>query len=331
MKDFKAYIVRELPDGSFVGEIKERSISDLPYGDLLIKVAFSSLNYKDALSASGNKGISPHYPHVPGIDAAGTIIESASDNYEAGDKVIVTGYELGMSVDGGFETYIRIPAEWAIPLPEGMSFREAMSYGTAGFTAAQCVEKITSLIQPDDGPILVSGATGGVGSFSVAILSKLGYQVIATTGKKDTEEYLRKLGAQRIETREKWDISTTPFMLKCVLAGAVDTVGGRQLENIIKSVNVHGAITCCGMVSSPQLSITVYPFILRGITLFGISSQHARPVTRMRLWKKLHNEYAVNNLADKGKEISLKELPEVINNMLAGKIKGHYRIRISER
>lgn len=322
MKKFLAYLIEEKIDQTFLSSIVERKESDLPSGDLLIKVAYSAINYKDVLSIQGNRGITKKYPHVPGIDASGTVVESASMYFKAGDSVIITGYDFGMNTDGGLEQYIRIPAEWAVPLPKGMSLYEAMCYGTAGLTAAQSVQKLSSVIHPGDGPILVSGATGAVGSFSVAILSKLGYHVIATTGKKDSEKYLQEMGAAQIEAREKWNIPTDPMMLSATLAGAIDTVGGTQLTNILKSVKMHGAVTCCGMIGSTDLTVSIFPFILRGVTLFGITTQNLQPASRSILWNLLAHSYSVPAAIAHCTVIGLTDIDKYVNLILAGKNKG---------
>lgn len=322
MIQFQAYNVNLNINGSTERKIIQRTFNDLPEGDLLIKVHYSSLNYKDALSASGNQGITSKYPHVPGIDAAGTIIESNSADFKPGDSVIVTGYDLGMNTDGGFQQYIRVPATWAVPLPPGLTLFEAMCYGTAGLTAAQSVWKLSSVIAPDAGAVIVSGASGGVGSFSVAILSKLGYEVIATSGKKEAADFLKRLGAAQIEERSKWESPTTQPLLKSVLAGVIDTVGGTQLINMIKSIKTHGAVTVCGMVASSDLHVSLFPFILRGITMFGISSQNLRAQERITLWNLIANQYSVPELSQMVTVIKLNQLEEYIEKILQGGIKG---------
>lgn len=328
MNNFKAYIVHEDAEGKYSGKICERSFDELPEGNVLIKVQYSSLNYKDVLSATGNKGVTRKYPHVPGIDAAGVVAQSNCDDFKAGDHVIVTGYDLGMNTDGGYQQFIRVPAEWVVRMPVNMNAYEAMSYGTAGFTAAQCVEKLSRVVRPKDGPVLVSGATGGVGSFAVAILHKLGYRVMAITGKSDAEAYLRFLGATEVVGRSDWEGHTREAMLKSNIAGGVDTVGGATLENMIKSVQIHGAVTCCGMISSPDISLTVFPFILRGVTLFGITSQNTRMPERLELWHKLSGEYGVPQLTAMVTEISLEELPDYIAKMKEGKVTGRVLVNL---
>lgn len=294
-QEFKSFIVEE-KEGNFTGTIKTRNIEDLPKGDLLIKVSYSSLNYKDALSATGNKGVTRNYPHTPGIDAAGTVVKSENSSFNVNDKVIVTSYDLGMNTDGGFSEFIRVPSAWAVKLPENMTMKEAMIYGTAGLTAGISVLRLTELVKPEDGKIIVSGATGGVGALSVSILSKLAYSVIAITGKKSEQDYLYGLGAKEIILRNDFENLDKRPLLKPICAGAIDTVGGVILENIIKSTLPMGAITCCGNVASPKLEMTVFPFILRGITLIGIDSQNYPMKYRELVWNKLAQDWKPSQL-----------------------------------
>jgi len=302
----------------------------LPAGDLLIKVAHSSLNYKDALSASCNKGVTRKYPHTPGIDAAGIVAKSENAAFKVNDKVIVTSYDLGMNTDGGFGEYIRVPSEWAIKLPEDLSMKEAMIYGTAGLTAGMSVLRLTELVNPEDGAIAVSGATGGVGSLSVAILNKLGYAVTAITGKESEKEFLLHLGAKEIILRNEFEQQDKRPLLMSKFAGAIDTVGGTILENIIKSTKAMGVVTCCGNAASPQLNLTVFPFILRGVSLIGIDSQNYPITLREKVWNKLAKEWKPAQLLNTYNEITLEELPEKTDLMLQGKLKGRTIVKITE-
>lgn len=317
---FKSYVVEE-KNGEFVGAVKDREIEDLPEGSLLVKVFCSSLNYKDALSATGNKGVTKSYPHTPGIDAAGVVVHSDNASFQKGDKVIVTSYDLGMNTDGGFGEYIRVPAEWAVKLPESMTLKEAMIYGTAGLTAGMSVLRLTEFVKPKDGKILVSGATGGVGSLSVSILAKLGYSVVAITGKESERDYLLQLGAKEIMLRSDFENLENRPLLKPAYAGGIDTVGGVILENMIKSVGAMGAITCCGNVASPKISLTVFPFILRGIALIGIDSQNYPMEYRELVWNKLSSAWKPAKLSDTYQEILLDQLSEKIKLILQGKLK----------
>ena len=318
---FSALVVEENGE-EYTREIKERSVDDLPQNDLLIKVHFSSLNYKDALSASGNKGVTRKYPHTPGIDAVGTIVSSESEKFKTGDKVIVTSYDLGMNTSGGFGQYIRVPSDWAVKLPEDMTLEESMVIGTAGLTAGMSVYRLIQNVSPEDGNVVVTGATGGVGSLSIAILSKLGYKVTAITGKDHDHDFLFQLGAIEIISRKNFGIENKSPVLKTFFSGGIDTVGGSILENVIKSTKPMGVVTCCGNVASPNLNLTVFPFILRGIALIGIDSQNYPMEYREIVWNKLASEWKPKKLMEIYTEISLGELSDKIDLILEGKLKG---------
>lgn len=326
-QEYKAFVVEE-QNGSFVRKIKTKLINDLPEGGLLIKVHYSSLNYKDALSAIGNKGVTKNYPHTPGIDAVGIIISSESDKFKINDKVIVTSYDLGMNTDGGFGQYIRVPSEWAVKLPENLSMKESMILGTAGLTAGISILKLSEIVNPDDGKIIVSGATGGVGSMSISILNKLGYSLTAITGKETEVDFLLNIGASEIIIRKDFEALENRPLLKASFAGAIDTVGGTILENIIKSIQPLGIVSCCGNVASPKLALTVFPFILRGITLTGIASQDYPMSLREKVWNKLAKEWKPEHLSETSIEISMEELNGKIDLMLKGKLKGRTIINL---
>ena len=319
--DFKAFVVRE-NEGTFTGEIIKRTVDALADNELLVRVHYSSLNYKDALSATGNKGVTRHYPHTPGIDAAGTVVGDASGKFSENESVIVTGYDLGMNTAGGFAQYIRVPAEWAVRLPEGLTIKDSMILGTAGLTAGISVLRLSEQVKPEDGRVAVSGASGGVGALSIAILSKIGYSVSAISGKEQERGFLLELGAEEVVPREEYEAENSRPLLKGEFAGAVDTVGGTILANLVKSTSPMGVVTCCGNVASPQLDLTVYPFILRGISLIGIDSQNCPMEQREIVWEKLAGEWQPEKLQGLCREISLNELPESIERMLAGKLKG---------
>lgn len=321
--NFKAMLVSETETKEFHREIVTREIKDLPQGDILINVKYSSLNYKDALSATGSPGVTRNYPHTPGIDAAGIVVESNDDNLRAGDEVLVTGYDLGMNTSGGYGEYIRVPSEWVVKLPENLSLRESMIFGTAGFTAALSVYKlVNSGIKPQDGDILVTGATGGVGSTAVSILNKIGYSVIGATGKTHEKEMLLEIGAKDIIDRKEIDDASGRALLKGRWAGVIDTVGGNILATAIKSTNYGGSVTCCGNVSAHEFSTSVYPFILRGVTLFGVDSVQCPMDTRLKIWDKLASDWKPDNLNDNVDEVSLEELIKKIDIILEGKNKG---------
>ncbi len=329
-KEFRAMVVSETEDKGYVREIRRKSIDELPEGEVLVKVRYSSLNYKDALSATGNRGVTRRYPHTPGIDAAGVVAESSVDAFRPGDDVVVTSYDLGMNTPGGFGEYIRVPAGWVVRLPEGLSLRESMIYGTAGFTAALSVLRLVEVVPPDRGLILVSGATGGVGSISVSILSKIGYRVAAVNGLVDESDYLKSLGAETVVSiEEATDTSGRP-LLKSLWAGGIDTVGGDILATTVKSVDHAGAVTCCGNAASPELPLNVYPFILRGISLIGIDSQNCPMPYREKTWKKLAGEWKIPQLEDVVTETDLEGLEERIGRMLEGKGKGRTLVAVSD-
>ena len=319
--EFRAFVVEEQGE-TFAGNIRTRSISDLPDNDLLIRVHYSSLNYKDALSASGNRGVTKSYPHTPGIDAVGTVVCSDTDKFDENEKVIVTSYDLGMNTPGGFGQFIRVPSDWAVKLPQSLTMRESMIVGTAGLTAGMSIERLTESVKPEHGRVVVSGATGGVGTLSVAILAKLGYEVSAITGKEHERAFLHELGASEVLLRKDYETEDARPILKGRFAGGIDTVGGTVLANIIKSTQPMGVVTCCGNAASPKLSMTVFPFILRGVSLIGIDSQNYPMRYREIVWNRLAKDWKPDALLEVCKEISLTELSDSINLMLDGKLKG---------
>ncbi|SIR18301.1 YhdH/YhfP family quinone oxidoreductase [Halanaerobium kushneri] len=324
--NFKALEIREV-DNKFERNIIEKEINDLPEGDMLVKVKYSSLNYKDALSAAGNRGVTKNYPHTPGIDAAGVVVEDQSSNFQEGDKVIVTGYDLGMDTDGGFEEYIRIPSEWAVKLPQNLTLKESMIYGTAGFTAALSVYKLLASELPGK-KVLVTGPSGGVGSFACSILAKKGYQVTAATGKTDARDYFNNLGVNEVISRSEIDDKSGRMLLKEKWDGVIDTVGGNMLATAIKSTKYAGAVTCCGNVASAELPINVYPFILRGVSLHGIDSVLCDKKLRTEIWDKLAADWKIESLASIGKEVGLNNLSKNIDKMLAGNSKGRIVVKL---
>jgi acrylyl-CoA reductase (NADPH) len=272
-QSFKAMIVSETADKRFVREVKQKPLSELPPNEVLIEVKYSSLNYKDALSATGNKGVTRNYPHTPGIDAAGIVAESSHPAFQEKDEVLVTGFDLGMNTSGGFGRYIRVPAAWLLRLPGNLTLRESMAYGTAGFTAALCVLKLQAHgLTQDSGEVLVTGATGGVGSIAVGILAKAGLHVVAATGKTEEKDFLARLGAEQVISRAETNDTSGRPMLKSRWAGVVDTVGGNILVTAIKSTKDDGCVACCGNAMSADLAMSVFPFIFRGVSLLGVNS-----------------------------------------------------------
>ncbi|HEB4955220.1 TPA: YhdH/YhfP family quinone oxidoreductase [Bacillus cereus] len=326
---FRAIVVNEKENHQFVRKVVEREVSSLPEGDVFIQVHYSSLNYKDALSATGNKGVTRTYPHTPGIDAAGEVVSSEDNSFKAGDQVIVTGYDLGMNTSGGFGEYIRVPSSWVVPLPEGMSLKESMMYGTAGFTAALSVYKLIGAgIKPNMGDVLVTGATGGVGSVAVSILSKLGFNVVGATGKMEEEDMLLRLGAKKVIHRAELNDESGRPMLKGIYAGVIDTVGGRMLETALKTVKYGGCVTTCGNVAGQELQTTVYPFILRGISLLGVDSVQCPVDVRRDVWTLLAKEWGNKELLSYTEECTLEELEKKFTLILQGKLKGRTVVKI---
>ena len=328
---FKAMVVTEGENNQFISGIKDRNLDSLPQGDVLVKVQYSSLNYKDVLSATGNRGVTKKYPHTPGIDAAGTVAQSLSKDFKSGDEVIVTSYDLGMNTSGGFGQYIRVPAEWVVKMPDNLSPRESMIFGTAGFTAALSVYRLVNYgITPDMGRVLVSGATGGVGSIAVSIFAKAGYEVVAVNGVVDEKDFLLEIGAKEVISIEDATDSSGRPLLKGLWAGGIDTIGGEILATTIKSTQDGGAVTCCGNVGSHDLPLNVYPFILRGVTLMGIDSQNCPMPTRLKIWNKIASDWKLERLELLTTEIPLEGLNQRIDLILQRKHKGRTIVRLPD-
>ena len=324
--EYNALVTTE-DNKSFISSIEKRDISTLPDNDTLVKVKFSSLNYKDALSASGNKGVTRNYPHTPGIDAAGIIEETTSKNFQVGDEVIITGYDMGMNTFGGFGEYIRVPQEWIVKKPDNLSLSESMAFGTAGLTAGLCLRKLLLHgLKPDDGEVFVSGVTGGVGIISLMLFSKLGFDVTAITGKMDQEKLLKILGAKTVLDRNDLDSDLISPLQKPIYAGGIDAVGGKILSNLICSTSQRAAIACCGMVGGLSLDTSIFPFILRGLSLFGIDSAESLLETKEEVWNNFATSWKLENIDENIKDISLNELPSEIDKILDGKQIGRVRI-----
>ena len=320
---FQALVVEQDADGSFTRQIRSRTIDELPEGELLVRVHYSSLNYKDALSAMGRPGVTRNYPHTPGIDAAGEVVSCADGAFAAGDQVIVTGYDLGMNRAGGFGQYVRIPSCWAVRLPEGLTLKESMIIGTAGLTAGLSLHGFCRAgVVPEGGDILVTGATGGVGSIAVSILAKAGFGVVAVTGKGSEAQFLRDLGARRVMSREDLLRGADRPLLKESWAGVVDVVGGALLAAAIKSTSYGGVVTCCGLAGSPELPLNVYPFILRAVSLIGIDSAQCAAQTRQEVWRRLAGEWRPARLIESAVESPLSGLEEKFPAMLRGELRG---------
>ncbi len=326
---FKALVVSETIEGTYTRKVTDRSIEDLPDGEVLIQVHYSSLNYKDGLSCIGNRGVTRNYPHTPGIDASGEVVESSDSRFSHKDNVLVTGYDLGMNTSGGFGQYIRVPADWVVPLPEGLSHKESMIYGTAGFTAALSVHALLKHgITPEQGEIVVTGSTGGVGSISVLLLSNLGYDVVASTGKSSETDFLKGLGAKEIVARDVVNDDSKKPLLKQRWAGGIDTVGDTTLATLLKSTIQRGAVATTGNVASANLAITVYPFILRGVSLLGIDSGQTPMNLRCQIWKKLASEWKFPQLKQLSVDCDMDNLESEIVKILEGGQRGRVVVNL---
>ncbi|MDA8672702.1 YhdH/YhfP family quinone oxidoreductase [Gammaproteobacteria bacterium] len=325
MSTYKAFEVREETEKKFVGAIVEKSALELVEGSVSIEVHYSSVNYKDALSASGSKAVTREYPHVPGIDAAGTVLASTDSNFAVGDEVVVTGYDLGMNTAGGFGQQMTVPGGWVTKLPVGLSLHDSMVLGTAGLTAGLCVNKLLlNGITPEAGKVLVTGATGGVGIIACALLVKLGFEVVASTGKLAEAAKLTALGVSEVISREAFSEENPRPMLKESYAAAVDVAGGATLVNVIKSLSYGGSVAACGLVDSPALSATVLPFILRGVNLLGVDSVELPLAQKQQIWNLFANEWALTDIDSLAETIVLAELPAVLAKVLAGGAIGRY-------
>ncbi|HIG44264.1 MAG: YhdH/YhfP family quinone oxidoreductase [bacterium] len=322
MTTFDAFWV-EKTETDVTHAVIERSVDDLPDGEVLIKVAYSSVNYKDAMSSKGMPGVTRVYPHTPGIDAAGVVAASSNPDFKQGDAVICIGFDLGMNTPGGYGEYIRVPASWVTPMPDGLSAKESMVIGTAGFTAALCLEKIQMMgASPDDGPVLVTGATGGVGSIAVMLLANLGFEVVASSGKADKSAYLKSLGATSVIGRDDLSEKNKRPMLAPQWAHAIDCVGGEILSNVIKTLHPQGSVAICGLVASPSFSASVLPFILRGINILGVDSVEIPIDNKNRIWDRLASDWKLNGLEAVTTEIGLSGLSSVMDEIISGHVSG---------
>ncbi|AXX91081.1 oxidoreductase [Malaciobacter molluscorum LMG 25693] len=323
----KAFVVEKLEDKKFTSSIKEIDIPEIGEDEVLIKASYSSLNYKDALSSVGNPGVTKVFPHVTGIDVSGIIEKSNSKDFIRGNKVLVTGYDLGMNTNGGHQEYVKVPAKWVIKIPDNLTEEEIMTYGTAGLTAALSINELEEN-GIKSGKILVTGATGGVGSIAVSILSKLNYEVVAITGKKDKEEFLKTLGANKVILRDEFDIKNRKPLLSEEFDGVIDTVGGDFLAHSLKLIKHSGVATCCGLTSSFELNTNVFPFILRGIRLIGIDSVEIALEKKEKIWNKIANEYKITNIDKLVTKIDLSDIKQAYENILSSKSIGRYLVKI---
>ncbi|MGO4886936.1 acryloyl-CoA reductase [Anaerobacillus sp. MEB173] len=329
MNTFRALVVDKKEENVTIN-IEELSLDNLPEGDVLVKVHYSSVNFKDGLASIANGNIVTSYPFVPGIDLAGTVVSSTSSQFTEGDEVIVTSYELGVSHFGGFSEYARVPAGWVVPLPKGLTMREAMIYGTAGFTAALSVQRLQAHgLTPESGPVLVTGSTGGVGSVAVSMLANLGFDVTASTGKESEHDFLHTLGAKKIVSREAVSPEKFRPLDKQQWAGVVDPVGGNTLAYALSTTKYGGAVAVSGLTGGHKLNTTVFPFILRGVSLLGIDSVYCPMDERLQVWERMATDLKPEKLLnDLVHEISLEELPEVLSNILQAKVKGRTVVKL---
>ncbi|MFJ7930067.1 acryloyl-CoA reductase [Peribacillus sp. NPDC096448] len=329
IQQFDALVVNK-QDDQFTVNIQKLSLDDLPQGEVLIRVHYSGVNYKDSLAATPNGNIVSSYPIVPGIDMAGVVVSSEDSRFKEGDEVIATSYGIGVSQSGGYSQFARVPADWIVPLPDGLTMKEAMIIGTAGFTAALSVLRLEeNNLTPGQGSVLVTGATGGVGSFAVSILSKLGYSVEASTGKESEHGYLKEIGAATIVSREDVYDGKLRALGKQKWSGAVDPVGGEPLASVLSQIKYGGAVAVSGLTAGTSLPATVFPFILRGVNLLGIDSVNCPMDTRLKVWHRLATDFKLEHLEQLvQQEITIEELPDVLPTLLKGEARGRTIVKL---
>jgi len=326
---YKALFIEEA-DGKYTQAIIERNTDQLPAGEVLVKVAYSALNQKDAMSAHGNKGVTRNFPHQPGIDAAGTVAESSVADFKSGDEVIVTGYDLGMNTAGGLGQYIRVPAKWIVKKPQGMTLKQCMQFGTAGLTAQLCINKLEhNGLKKEQGAVLVTGATGGVGSIAVALLANAGYHVVASTGKAEQTDYLKSLGAKEVIDRKTLAEENKKPMLKDLYAAAIDVAGGNTLANAIKSVKHSGSVAACGLVENPSFAGSVFPHILRNVNLLGVDSVEIPLADKKAAWDKMAKAANIPAMTTLNEEITLDKVIPALELMFKGGATRHIVVKMS--
>jgi putative YhdH/YhfP family quinone oxidoreductase len=331
MEPFKAYRIREV-DGKVSAQFETLSLQLLDPGEVVIRVAYSSVNYKDALAATGAGKIIRRFPCVGGIDLSGTVVESTDARFKAGDEVIATSYDIGVSHDGGYSELARIPAEWVVPLPQGLTLFDAMALGTAGYTAALGIMRMEhNGLSPGQGRVIVTGATGGVGSIAIDILAGLGYRVTALTGKQAEERYLKDLGASAVMRRQELNLSRIRPLDRTLWAGAVDTLGGDMLAWVVSTMQQHGVIASIGLAASMSPNTTVAPFILRGVSLLGIDSGYTPMAERREVWRRLGADMRPRHLNEMTRTVAFEELPGVFETLIGSKAKGRTVVRIGSQ
>ncbi len=322
MDKFKAYRIHEV-EKKVVARFEALTLEDLDKGEIVIRVAYSSVNYKDALAATGAGRIIRRYPCIGGVDLSGTVVESGDARFKKGDAVICTSYDLGVSHDGGYAEYARVPADWVVPMPRGLNLFEAMALGTAGYTVGLAVVRMeTNGLKPGNGPVIVSGATGGVGSIAIDVLSRLGYEVVALTGKETEADYLKQIGAKEVMPRKGLDLAKIKPLDKATWAGAVDNLGGDVLAWMASTMLPGGAIASIGLAASINLNTTVAPFILRGASLLGIDSGSTPMPLRQEIWKRLATDMRPSHLKEIARTIPFDELPQAFGGLMKAAAKG---------
>jgi acrylyl-CoA reductase (NADPH) len=326
---FKALWAVETDPCHFEQSIVERRIRDLPDHAVLIRVAYSSLNYKDAQSAAGDKSVTQDYPHTPGIDAAGTVIRDRSGTFQAGDAVIVTGYDLGMNTPGGLAEYIKVPPEWVISCPKGLSLREAMIYGTAGLTAALCINKLLMAgAAPTDGDVAVTGATGGVGTMAVSMLAKLGFSVAAITGKLESAGWLTRLGATKVIDRSSLTELSDISLAQPKWGHGIDCLGGEYLSSLVKSLRYGGSVAACGLTTTSSFNASEVPFLVRNVNLLGVDSVELPLKEKAAVWQQLSDQLKPENLSNMADEIPLGQVPQCLAQINNGHALGRYLVKL---
>jgi acrylyl-CoA reductase (NADPH) len=329
MNDFKAYVISQDANKQATGTMTTLAQEQLDAGEVLIRVHYSSINYKDALAATGAGKIIRRFPCVGGIDLAGEVVESTAARFKAGDKVIATSYDIGVAHHGGYAEYARIPSGWVIPLPSGLDLYQAMALGTAGFTAALGIVRMEDNgLTPAKGPVIVTGATGGVGGLAIDMLAQIGYRVVALTGKENEGEYLKRLGAAEIKLRSSIDFEKVRPLEAALWAGAVDNVGGPILHWVLATMQQAGTVASIGNAASHTLNTTVFPFILRGVSLLGIDSGYVGEPIRSRVWARLATDLKPRHLHEVTKTIDFAALPAAFTDYIEGRVKGRTVVRI---
>jgi acrylyl-CoA reductase (NADPH) len=330
MSTFNALVVTKTDEGKTSAAVSQIGLDDLPNGDVVVAVDYSTVNYKDGLCVGPGGGLVRNYPHVPGIDFAGTVESSSDERYKPGDKVVLTGWRVGEAHWGGYSQKARVSADWLVPLPDGLTPRDAMAVGTAGFTAMLAVQALEDHgLSPDQGEVLVTGAAGGVGSVATAILAALGYDVAAVTGRPEQEDYLKGLGAKRIVPRDEINETTKRPLERETWAGCVDAVGGAMLARVLGQMTYGASVAAVGLAGGAGLPTTVIPFLLRGVNLLGIDSVMQPYDNRLRAWDRIAKDLPMEKLHAMIHSATLRELPELGSAILKGQVRGRVVVDVN--